>query len=108
MTRCYLDQATTTPLDPRVREAMLPFLGDAFSSPSARHRRGRAVRDAIERARASVATLVGCPAEEILFTASATEANNLAVKGTLLASPGGGRILVAATEHISILHPLRS
>jgi cysteine desulfurase len=108
MNRCYLDHATTTPVDPRVREAMWPFLDDRFGSPSAIHRRGREARAAIETARAAVAALVDCPGEEIVFTASATEANNLAVKGTALASPGGGRILAAATEHISILHPLRT
>ncbi|HEU5394637.1 MAG TPA: aminotransferase class V-fold PLP-dependent enzyme, partial [Candidatus Methylomirabilis sp.] len=104
----YLDHATTTPLDPRVREAMLPFLGEKFGSASSLHRRGMEARDGIGRARGAVARLLGAEPEEILFTASATEANNLALKGTALASRPGGRILVAATEHISVLHPVRS
>jgi cysteine desulfurase len=108
MNRCYLDHATTTPLDPRVREAMRPFLEERFGSPSASHRRGREARQAVEAARNAVAALVGCSPEEIVFTASATEANNLALKGSVLAAPRGGRILACSTEHISILHPLRT
>ena len=108
MNRCYLDHATTTPLDPRVREAMQPFLEGRFGSPSASHRSGRESREAVEAARNAVAALVGCPPEEIVFTASATEANNLALKGSAFAAPRGGRILACSTEHISVLHPLRS
>ena len=104
----YLDHATTTPLDPRVREAMLPFIGEQFGSPSTLHRRGREARAQIDRARVAVARLLDAVPEEVLFTASATEANNLAIKGVALASKGRGRILAAATEHISVLHPLRS
>jgi len=106
MRRIYLDNATTTRPDPRVRSAMLPYLGLGFGSPSALHARGRAAREAIEAARASVARLVQAPPEEILFTSSATEANNLALKGLALASRPG-RLLAAATEHISVLHPLQ-
>jgi cysteine desulfurase len=108
MNRCYLDHATTTPLDPRVREAMRPFLEERFASPSASHRSGREAREAVDAARVAVAALVGCPPEEIVFTASATEANNLAVKGSTVAAPRGGRILACSTEHISILHPLKT
>jgi cysteine desulfurase len=106
MRRIYLDNATTTRPDPRVRSAMLPYLGRDFGSPSASHSRGRTARKAIEAARASVARLIDAPSEEILFTSSATEANNLALKGLTLASPPG-RLLAAATEHISVLHPLQ-
>lgn len=108
MNRCYLDHATTTPLDPRVREAMRPFLEERFGSPSASHRSGREAREAVETARNAVAALVGCPPEEIVFTASATEANNLALKGSASAAPRGGRVLACSTEHISVLHPLRA
>jgi cysteine desulfurase len=108
MNRCYLDHATTTPLDPRVREAMLPYLEERFGNPSSPHRRGRESREAVEAARESVAALVGCPPEEIIFTASATEANNLALKGSTFPAQRGGRILACSTEHISILHPLKS
>jgi len=108
MPRIYLDHATTTPPDPRVREAMQPFLGEGFGSPSSLHRRGREARDRVADARAAVARLVDAAPDEILFTASATEANNLALKGVALAAKGRGRILAAATEHLSVLHPLRS
>jgi cysteine desulfurase len=104
----YADHATTTPLDARVRAAMLPFLDDAYGSPQSQHARGRRLRDALEAARADVGNLLGAAPDEILFTGSATEANNLALKGTFMAAPPGARVLAAATEHISILHPLRT
>ncbi|HEV8198500.1 MAG TPA: cysteine desulfurase family protein [Candidatus Polarisedimenticolia bacterium] len=103
-----LDRTTTTPLDPRVAEAMRPWLDASRSIPAAPGARGRAAREALEAARASVARLLGAGSEEILFTSSATEANNLALKGLASASPRPGRILAAATEHISVLHPLRT
>jgi cysteine desulfurase len=108
MPRIYLDHATTTPPDPRVREAMQPFLGDGFGSPSSVHQRGRQARARVAGARAAVARLLDAAPEDVLFTASATEANNLAIKGVALAAKGRGRILAAATEHLSVLHPLRS
>ena len=108
MPRIYLDHVTTTPLEARVAAAMAPYLGSAFGSPSPLHTRGRRIRSALETARAQVAGLVHSQPEEILFTSSATEANNLALKGVLLRAARPGRVLVAATEHISVLHPLRS
>jgi len=107
-TRLYVDHATTTPLDPRVRAAMLPFLGDEFGSPLGLHARGRRLQRVVEAARTDVAALLGTAPEEILFAGSATEANNLALKGTIQALPAGARVLAAATEHISVLHPLRT
>jgi len=106
--RLYADHATTTPLDPRVRAAMLPFLGDEYGSPLSLHARGRRIQHLVEAARADVATLLGVTPDEILFAGSATEANNLALKGTLQAASPGTRVLAAATEHISVLHPLRT
>ncbi len=109
MERIYLDHASTTPLAAEVLQAMLPFLGESFGNPSSPHSRGSAARDAIEDARASIGSLLRAPADEIIFTASATEANNLALKGVALA--GGerrGHLMAAATEHISVLHPLRT
>jgi cysteine desulfurase len=85
---------------------MGPAFEEAFGSPLAMHQRGRLAREAIERARVSVAALLHAAPEEILFTSSATEANNLALKGTVAAGPG--RVIASATEHISVLHPLRS
>ena len=103
-----LDRATTTPLDPRVREAMLPWISGDVSIPAAFGARGRAARRALDAARAAVARLFDAPGEEILFTASATEANNLAIKGIAMATPRPGRLIAAATEHHSILHLLRT
>jgi len=108
MRRINADHLSTTPLDPRVRAAMLPYLGRNQGNPSSLHQRGGAARAVVEEARGEVAALLACPAEEILFAGSATEANNLAVKGIALAHPKGGRLVAAATEHLSILHPLRS
>jgi len=109
MRRIYLDHASTTPLAPEVFEAMLPWMGDRFGNASSPHARGAAARDAVERARAEVAALVHAAPEEIVFTGSASEANNLALKGVARARrEGAGRLLAASTEHISVLHPLRT
>ena len=103
-----LDLATTTPLDERVRDAMLPWIAPGSAIPSAHGTRGRAARRALDRARQAVARLFEAEPEEIVFTGSATEANNLAIKGVAAASPRPGVLLAAATEHLSILHPLRT
>jgi cysteine desulfurase len=101
MDRIYLDANATTPLDPRVREEMSPWLdcGNA-SSP---HTEGRAARSAIDQARERVAALIGCSAREILFTSGATEANALALLGC-----GATRFFVSAIEHPSVLRLLES
>src|SRR5262249_13134053 len=92
-----------------VAEAMLPFHSEVFGSPSSPHGAGATARRATEEARAQVAALVGAEPDEILFTSSATEANNLAIKGVATAAGQNRRgIAAAATEHISILHPLRT
>lgn len=105
MQRIYLDANATTPLDPRVRDAMLPWIdcGNA-SSP---HAEGRAARDAIDRAREQVAALVGAQPREIVFTSGATEANALALLGTLAARPCA-RVLTSAVEHPSVLRTLEA
>jgi cysteine desulfurase len=103
MTRLvYLDHQATTPLDPRVFEAMRPWLdGRRFGNPhSANHRAGWQAAEAIERARAEVAALIGALPGEILFTSGATEANNLALFG---ASRDGRAVVVSAIEHPSVL-----
>jgi len=76
MARVYLDHNATSPLDPRVREAMLPWLGESFGNPSSVHAFGQAARSAVEEARERVAALLGAAPLEIVFTASGTEANN--------------------------------
>lgn len=98
----YLDHNATTRLDPRVLEAMLPYLAGPYGNASSLHRYGRAARDAIERAREQVAALVNCQPREIVWTSGGTEANNLALKGVAEAFPGA-RLLYGATEHPAVL-----
>ncbi|MGD9571987.1 MAG: cysteine desulfurase family protein [Thermoleophilia bacterium] len=105
----YLDHAAASPLDPRVRAAMLPFLGEEFGSASSLHDRGRAPAAALEDAREQVAALVGADPDQVIFTSGATEARNLAVKGLLAANAALGRGIVAsAVEHPATLHACRS
>jgi len=109
MRKVYLDNAATTPLLPEVREAMMPYLGDVFGNPSSLHDWGDGAREAIETARAQVAGLIGAKAEEIIFTGSGTEANNLAVKGLALAQQAKGKhVVVSAIEHFSVLHSAKT
>ena len=114
MREVYADHAATTRVAPEVLAAMEPFLGAAFGNPSSVHRRGEAARDAVEEARARVAALVGALPEEIVFTASGSEANNLALKGALLALDHASgtararrRLVVSAFEHPSVLETAR-
>jgi len=104
METVYLDHNATTPLDPRVRDAMLPWLGERFGNPSSVHRLGRVAREAVEQARCHVAHLLGAAPADIVFTASGTEANNAVVLGTLRRSSTGGtaRIVLSALEHPSL------
>ena len=112
----YADHAATTAPAPEVVAAMLPWLGERFGNASSVHRRGEAAREAIEAARERVAELIGAAAEEIVFTASGSEANNLALKGVMLAAadgagaPGAGarrRLVVSSIEHPSVLETAR-
>jgi cysteine desulfurase len=77
--RIYFDHSATTPLDPRVLDAMGPYLTGAYGNPSSLHEEGRIARAAVDRARAQVAALIGAEPDEIIFTASGTEADNLAL-----------------------------
>ena len=106
----YLDYPATTPCDPRVTEAMLPFFSAKIGNPHNRqHAAGRAAAAAIERARSQVAALIGARPAQIIFTSGATEANNLALQGVARAGRVRGRHLVTvATEHASVLEPLRA
>ena len=101
--RIYFDHSATTPLDPRVLEAMGPYLGGAFGNPSSLHEEGRIARGAVENARAQVADLIGAAPEEIIFTASGTEADNLALIGAVRASGKPGHLVTSAIEHAAIL-----
>jgi len=111
MTTCiYLDHNATTPLDPRVLEAMLPLFREDYANPSSPHVAGRAVAELVDAARAEVAVLLGAPigaqGYDVVFTSGATEAANLAVRGVLAGSvltPGRTQVLVGATEHRAVL-----
>lgn len=101
----YLDAAATTPLDPEVREAMLPYLGDRFGNASSIHGIGRQARAAIDDARDAVGILIGADYSEIYFTSGGTEADNLALVGAMLAAPPGRDALVTSViEHHAVLH----
>jgi len=106
----YLDYHATTPCDPRVLEAMLPYFCDTFGNPSSRsHAFGRAAEDAVEQARRQVAAVIGARPQEIVFTSGATEANNLALIGAVRARKEQGRHVIGTViEHKSVLEPLKA
>lgn len=101
----YADHAATTPLDPRVLEAMLPFLQEEYGNPSSVHAWGRRARMALDEAREVIAAALGAHPQEIFFTSSGTEAANLALLGTALKHRGGARnrFLLASLEHHCVL-----
>ena len=101
----YLDYHATTPVDPRVLEAMLPFFTERFGNPhSKQHAWGWEARDAVDAARAQVAALIGASAGEIVFTGGATESSNLALRGVIAArAPGPRHVITTAIEHKSVL-----
>jgi cysteine desulfurase len=105
--RIYFDHSATTPLDSRVLEAMLPFLAGSFGNPSSLHEEGKAARKAIEISRAEVASLIGAEPEEIIFTASGTEADNLALIGAVRATGKPGHVVTTSIEHAAILETCR-
>jgi cysteine desulfurase len=101
MRRVYLDNNATTPVLPEVLEAMQPYFGEHFGNASSIHHHGQETRAAVERARESVAALMGCRASEIVFTSGGTEADNLAVFG--LARPGD-HVITSTIEHHAVLN----
>ena len=105
----YLDYHATTPVDPRVLEAMLPYFSEEFGNPASRqHAYGWRAEEAVENARSQVAALIGASAKEIVFTSGATESNNLALKGCADAlRTRGDHIVTVATEHKSVLDSSR-
>ncbi|MSO92869.1 MAG: IscS subfamily cysteine desulfurase [Rhodospirillales bacterium] len=108
-TPLYLDYQATTPADPRVVDAMLPYFGKRFGNPhSVSHPYGWEAADAVEIARGQVAALIGATAREIVFTSGATEANNLALKGVARAyAAKKNHIVTLATEHKCVLATAR-
>ena len=102
----YLDHNATTPLDPAVREAMMPWFGERFGNASSRHEYGRAARKAIDEARGQVAAAVNAHPTEVIFTSGGSEANNLFLKGAAaLLKPG--LVAVGAIEHPCVREPAR-
>ncbi|NTX38065.1 cysteine desulfurase [Myxococcus sp. CA033] len=95
----YLDHNATTPVDPEVVDAMLPYLREHFGNPSSAHPYGRRAHEALEMARAQVAALIGAKPSEILFTSGGTEANNLAIRGTAEARAERRHLLTSTIEH---------
>ncbi len=87
----YLDHAATTPTDPGVLEAMLPYFTEQFGNPSSIYRLGRGSLQALDTARSTVAEVLNCSQKEIVFTGGGSEANNLAIKGVALAQRERGR-----------------
>ena len=99
----YLDYNATTPLDPQVLEAMLPYLRSEFGNVSSSHYLGQQASAAIEKARAQVASLIHCQAQEIIFTSGGSESNNMALKGIVSKHAHKGmHIVISAVEHPSV------
>ena len=109
MKQIYLDYNATTPIAPSVIDAMLPLLREHHGNPSSSHSYGRAAAEAIEDARGKLAGVLGCDGDEIVFTSGGTEANNLAIKGAMLAgAPAGtGHMIISAFEHPAVTEPAR-
>lgn len=105
--RIYLDHSATTPVDPRVLEAMLPYWSDVFGNTESSHSFGQEAAGALERARQTVADVLGCRLSEIVFTGSGTEADNLAIRGAAWAARSAGRgnhIITTPIEHHAVSH----
>lgn len=100
----YFDHNATTPLAPEVLEAMLPYMSSIYGNPSSVHRYGRLARNALEQARQQVADLLGAQSNQVVFTSGGTEANNLALKGSLQAHQPA-RLALSTIEHAAMLGP---
>lgn len=103
----YLDHAATTPLAPEVLEAMMPYLTTIYGNPSSKHHAGQQAMNALDRARDTVAGILGCTAAEIVFTGGGSEGDNLAIKGVAQAyqqAHGSAHVIISAIEHHAGLH----
>lgn len=106
----YLDHSATTPVDPRVLEAMLPYFTEVYGNSASIHRFGRAAAKALEESRRAVAAILGCHPTEIVFTGSGTESDNLALRGVAFAQRRAGRgnhLIVSSVEHHAVLNTAR-
>jgi cysteine desulfurase len=103
-TEIYLDNAATTPIDPRVLTSMLPYLKESYGNPSSLHFNGRIANGAIEESREVIAKIIGAAKDEIIFTSGGTEADNLAIFGIARENKDrGGHIIVSSIEHKAVL-----
>jgi cysteine desulfurase len=105
MRSIYFDYNATTPLDPKVRDAMMPFLGEVWGNPSSVHHLGRKARAFLDEFRERTAKVLGCRPSEVIFTSGGTESANLAIFGaTRMLKPKGRHIITSAVEHHAVLH----
>lgn len=108
MRRIYLDYAATTPTDPEVIKAMVPYFTDRFGNPSSIHSFGQEGKAAIEEVREKIASLLGAKPEEIIFTSGGTESNNFALKGAAYANEHkGDHIITSSIEHHAVIEPCK-
>lgn len=104
----YLDYNATTPIDPRVADAMLPYIREHFGNPSSGHAYGVAAKKAVDRARGQVAALLGCEVYEVIFTSGGSESNNYAIKGAARAHRSrGNHIITSSVEHPAVTEVCR-
>src|SRR5438128_1696777 len=109
MDRIYLDHAATTPIDPRVLDAMTASLRADWGNPSSGYREGRAGRRALDEARRTVAGILDARPSEVIWTAGGSESDNLAIRGVIDASHRGSpHIVASAIEHHAVLHTIES
>jgi len=101
--RIYLDNAATTPMDPEVVDVMIPMMREHFGNPSSTHANGRKVKNVIEESRGKIASLLKCAPGEIFFTSGGTEADNLALRGSV-ANLGVKTLITSPIEHHAVLH----
>jgi cysteine desulfurase len=106
MNMIYLDNAATTPVDPRVLDAMLPYLRDQFGNANSIHSMGRQATVAVEEAREKIAAILQAEPAEIIFTSGGTESNNSVIKGVLKAT-GKKHVITSRVEHHAVLHPIQ-
>lgn len=109
MKKIYLDYAATTPIDKRVLTAMAPYFSDKFGNTMSLHKMGQIASDAVEDSRKTIASYINAKTDEIYFTSSATESNNLALKGIAFANRGKGKnhIIISSIEHNCVLESSR-
>jgi len=104
----YLDYNATTPIDPAVRDAMLPYLEEHFGNPSSGYIYGQRAKEVVARAREQVAALIGATAGEVVFTSGGSESDNQAIIGAALANrEKGGHIITSRIEHPAVLNTCR-